>query len=337
MYNSTREFEACVLVNGKPVTEVVWRGMTYVEGRKKSNYELFFRNNSSQNVLVVPSVDGLSVIDGKIAGKFSSGYVLEPWTHLTVPGWTINGREVAEFIFHAQEAHYSNEQTYAEEIGEDPDNQGVIGFMVFRQKLVVRPRVQRVKSYAKSPDPFKGFTQDGSARGIDSRTYGQPDNSTLIGSSVSNTSTLGESVSNCSPDHQAKTMGISSGSTTAVDGLGNTVSNEVYTVSTTVADSYDPDEHKALGTGFGDAVEFETQTTEFLREADPCTVFAIYYDTLKNLRRTGVPINQFDRHYSTSYSDGPNPFPDSPDVVGCTPPRGWTGRNRSRGRRKTRS
>ena len=202
--------------------------------------------------------------------------------------------------------------------------------MVFRQKFVVRPRVRRVKSFAKSPDPFKGFNQDGSARGIDSRTYGQPDNSTLIGSSsvVSGTNTLGES-SCTSNETKSCTLGISSGSTTAVDGLGNTVSNEVYTVSTgeAVADAYDPDEHKALGTGFGDAVEFETQTTEFHREANPCAVFAIYYDTLKNLRRAGVPVNQFDRHYSTSYSDGPNPFPDSPDVVGCTPPRGWTGRS----------
>jgi hypothetical protein len=336
MYNSTREFEACVLVNGKPVTEVVWRGMTYVEGRKKSNYELFFRNNSSQKVLVVPSVDGLSVIDGETAGKFSSGYVLEPWTHLKVPGWTINGREVAEFIFHAQGAYHSDEQTYAEEIGEDPDNQGVIGFMVFRQKFV-RPRVRNVKSYTKPPQGGAGYFPQGYA-GSGNFTLGQSDNSTLIGSSsiVSGTNTMGES--SCSPDHQARTMGISSGSTTAVEGLDNvTVTNAAYHVGEAVADSYDPDEHKALGTGFGDAVEFETQTTEFLREATPTHVFAIYYDTLKNLRRAGVPVHQFDRHYSTSYSDGPNPFPDSPDVVGCTPPRGWTGRSRSRGRRKTRS
>ncbi len=333
MYNSTREFEACVLVNGKPVTEVVWRGMTYVEGRKKSNYELFFHNNSSQKVLVVPSVDGLSVIDGETAGKFSSGYVLEPWTHLTVPGWTINGREVAEFIFHAQGAYHSDEQTYAEEMGEDPDNQGVIGFMVFRQKFVVRPRVGTVKSFSKQGGA--GYFPQGHASS-GNFTLNQPDYSTLVeGSSVSNTS--GESISSCSPDHQSRTMGISSGSTTGVEGLDNvTVTNAAYHVGEAVADAYDPDDYKSLGTGFGDAVEFETQTTEFLREANPCAVFAIYYDTLKNLRRTGVPIHQFDRHYSTSYSDGPNPFPDSPDVVGCTPPRGWTGRSRSRGRRKTR-
>ena len=330
MYNSTREFEACVFVNGKPVTEVAWRGQTYVEGRKKSNYELFFRNNSSQRVLVVPSVDGLSVIDGETAGKTSSGYVLEPWTQLTVPGWTINGREAAEFIFHAQGAHYSDEQTYAEEMGEDPGNQGVIGFMVFRQKFIVlQSRGGRVKSFTK-PQGGSGYFPQGHASGGIYPLSGD------CGSSVSNT--MGESTSSCSPDHQTKTMGISSGSVTGVEGLDNvTVTNAAYHVGTAVADAYDPDEHKALGTGFGDAVEFETQTTEFQREANPCAVFAFYYDTLKNLRRAGVPVHQFDRHYSTSYSDGPNPFPDSPDVVGCTPPRGWTGRSRSRGRRKTRS
>ena len=131
-------------------------------------------------------------------------------------------------------------------------------------------------------------------------------------------------------------MGISSGSVTEANPCG-TATSGVYHVGPVVEDSYDPDENKALGTGFGDAVEFETQNTVFHREANPCAVFAIYYDTLKNLRRAGVPVHQFDRHYSTSYSAGPNPFPDSPEVVGCTPPRGWTGRSGSKGRRKTRS
>jgi len=135
MYNSTREFEACVLVNGKPVTEVVHNGQSYIEGRKKTTYELYFRNNSHMQVLVVPSVDGMSVIDGESAGKQSPGYVVDPWSDVTIPGWTVNGQEAAEFVFHAQSAYWSDEQTYAEEIGADSSNQGALGFMVFHRKV----------------------------------------------------------------------------------------------------------------------------------------------------------------------------------------------------------
>ena len=83
------------------------------------------------------------------AGKQSPGYVIGPWDSVNVPGWTVNGREAAEFIFHAQDAHYADEQTYAEEMDEDPANQGAIGFMVFRQLPRLRPRA---KSF--SHDPF---------------------------------------------------------------------------------------------------------------------------------------------------------------------------------------
>jgi hypothetical protein len=118
-----------------------------------------------------------------------------------------------------------------------------------------------------------------------------------------------------------------------VDSLGNSANiGSVWTGA-----SIDADEGKALGTGFGEAVEFETQKVEFRREANPCAVFAFFYDTLKNLRRAGIPVEYFNRHYTESVSNVPNPFPDSPEVTGyANTPRGWTGR-KNRSRRKTRS
>jgi hypothetical protein len=337
MYNSTREFEACILVNGKPVTEVVHNGQTFLEGRKKSTYELYFRNNSSQQVLVVPSVDGLSIIDGQSAGKQSPGYVIDPWDSLTVPGWTVNGREAAEFIFHAQGAYWDDEQTYAEEMDEDSTNQGAIGFMVFRRK----PRYTVRKSFMPDRDPTWKSRGDGRMR-----------NHTLTGAGGSSISGAGGSVLNVDAVDAVNIMNVSSsvaGSVTSdasnatftttsagtvgaqphtVDGLGNNVT----------FDFMDVDEGKSLGTGFGEAVEFETRSVEFERELNPCATFAFYYDTIKNLRRMGVPVEHFNRHYSESISSAPNPFPDSPEVTGyATTPHGWMGKRGSTRRRKTRS
>lgn len=338
MYNSTREFEACVLVNGKPVTEVVHNGQTFIEGRRKSTYELSFRNNSSQTVLVVPSVDGLSVIDGQRAGKQSPGYVIGPWDSVNVPGWTVNGREAAEFIFHAQDAHYADEQTYAEEMDEDPANQGAIGFMVFRKsRPQPRPPWRSTKrsvfsgasgmwesgASAGSPSYDSGASTGGYVKGS---TTGVIPNTTLIGGTSSSVSANAAEVS--------LTMGGSQ------DSLGNIPNSEQEVKTSSIFHVADADEGKSLGTGFGEAVEFETQDVEFRREANPCAVFAFFYDTLKNLRKIGVPVGHFNRHYSESVSNAPNPFPDSPEITGnyANAPRGWTGRRGSTTRRrKTRS
>jgi len=310
MYNSTREFEACILVNGKPVTEVVHNGQTYIEGRKKTNYELYFRNNSHMQVLVVPSVDGMSVIDGKSAGKQSPGYVVDPWSEVTIPGWTVNGQEAAEFIFHAQGAYWSDEQTYAEAIDADSSNQGAIGFMVFHRK---------VKPVRKSfmPDPR-----------LKTRSYHSALDPSPVNSILSSSSVAGSDGISSSPTFTTTTASSGVLSSDTMDNLGNSVTLDFMDVS---------DEGKSLGTGFGEAVEFETQKVEFERELNHCAAFALYYDTLKNLKKAGVPVQHFNRHYSEAVTTAPNPFPDSPEVTGyATAPSGWTGRT-SRTRRKTRS
>ncbi len=339
MYNSTREFEACVLVNGKPVTEVVHTGQAYIEGRKKSTYELYFRNNSSQQVLVVPSVDGLSIIDGKSAGKSSPGYVIDPWDSLTVPGWTVNGREAAEFIFHAQGAYWDDEQTYAEEVGEDSSNQGAIGFMVFRRK----PRYTVRKSFMPDRDnTWKSRSGTGNPpnnilRGASGSAIGGAGGSSIGGAGGSVLDVNNVDAVNILNSSEAGTVNTAN-STFTTTCSGGIVADTVDNLGNNVTfDFMDVDEGKSLGTGFGEAVEFETRSVEFERELNPCASFAFYYDTIKNLRRMGVPVEQFNLHYSESVSSAPNPFPDSPEVTGyATTPRGWTGRRGST-RRKTRS
>ncbi len=297
MFNSTREFEACVHVNGKPVTEVVHNGRTFIEGRKKSSYELYFRNNTSQDVLVVPSVDGLGVIDGQPAGKTSPGFVVSRFSDVSIPGWTVNGQEAAEFIFHSQGAKKEHKKTYVEAMGEDPKNQGAIGFMVFRQQpALVWPTRRR---YFKSPSP--PFAPDHHVYGAASPTIGGQVIGSVTGDSVGSLNVTSTSASS------------------SVDSFGNEAVRGLV------------DEEASLGTGFGEAVEFETQHVEFRREADPCAVFAIFYDTKKKLRKLGVPVEEFAKHYTQAYDTAPDPFPKSPEVSGyANAPKGWTGRRRTR-------
>ena len=298
MYNSTNEYEACVLVNGKPVTEVAHNGRSFIEGRKNSTYELSFRNNSSSRVLVIPSVDGLSTIDGKPCGVQSSGYVVDAWNSIIIPGWKVDGQTAAKFNFKSQRSG----QTYAEASGQDGSNQGVIGFMVFQEQAL--SIFWDYKPW--KPNPWKRSHTGDAPLGPQWTTGGYVKGSTtgdISADSVTFTST-------------ADTLGI------APD----------VQCSDNVNYCSAPPAEESLGTGFGKATDFDTYEVTFNRANpnNPTAVFTFYYDTIKNLRRMGVPVELFTRHYSEP-NYGSNPFPSSPHVTGCTPPAGW--RNKGRRRR----
>lgn len=127
MYNTSAEFKLNILVKGRPVTEYKHiDGNVYIEGRPGSEYEIEFSNLSTGKVMIVPAVDGLSVMDGKPAGINSGGYVVDIAATIKIPGWRLNQREVAKFEFGRVG------KSYAVQSGQDATNVGVIGLMVFR-------------------------------------------------------------------------------------------------------------------------------------------------------------------------------------------------------------
>jgi hypothetical protein len=128
MQNNGIEFE--VLVKNKPITEYTKDGKFFVEGRKDSEYTLRIKNNTYSRVLAIPSVDGLSVVDGNKASYNSRGYILEPYATYEVDGWRINNDEVRKFFFSKHEKSYSNKT------GQGEDNLGAIGLVVYREKYV---------------------------------------------------------------------------------------------------------------------------------------------------------------------------------------------------------
>jgi hypothetical protein len=105
---------------------------TYIEGREGSVFTLRIENKNDFRVLAIPSVDGLSVLDGKPAGEHSSGYILEARQILDIPGWKVDSDTVAKFFFAGMKNDV--DQSYVAQSGNDTLNKGVIGLMIFREK-----------------------------------------------------------------------------------------------------------------------------------------------------------------------------------------------------------
>jgi hypothetical protein len=104
-----------------------YTGKTYIAGESGRQYSLRFTNHTGRRVLVIATVDGLSVMDGKPGDlQASSGYVLAPGGRIDVPGWRLNDSEVAAFVFGGPS------ESYAAKMGR-PENIGVIGVAVYEE------------------------------------------------------------------------------------------------------------------------------------------------------------------------------------------------------------
>jgi hypothetical protein len=107
-------------------------GRIYIAGMPGHRYSVQIANRIGERVLAVLSVDGVNAITGQSASPDQSGYVLDPYQSTEVTGWRKSMSEVAQFNFTALSA------SYAARTGR-PDNVGVIGVAVFREKPVDLP------------------------------------------------------------------------------------------------------------------------------------------------------------------------------------------------------
>jgi hypothetical protein len=78
-------------------------------------------------VLAVVSVDGVNVVTGETAAPDQSGYVIEPYGHVTIEGWRKDLEHTAAFYFS------DPGDAYAARTGR-PDDLGVIGVALFRER-----------------------------------------------------------------------------------------------------------------------------------------------------------------------------------------------------------
>ena len=290
MHNSTNEYAVSILVNGRQIPEIQWNSRTYIEGRKNSEYSLYVRNNTSRPVLCIPSVDGLNVLEGTACGLSSPGYVIAPYSYIEIPGWKVKG---------VPQAGRFKFNPQGAKYGEDETYVESQGLDPTNQGSIGF-MIFRQKEYVtftndvqwKNPwQPVHPLCSSNNERGFSAKSSAVGSHSEAVATAVNYSSTMDASIG---------------------------------------AQADCGDAH--LGTGWGEAVEFNTHDVEFERAdpANPDAVFVYYYDTIRNLRRLGVPVEQFYGHESSPEA---NPFPASPHVHGggCTPPAGW---RRKKGRRR---
>lgn len=138
-----------VVIQGRPINRIDFRGQKWVEGQPGSEYALVVNNYCPYRVLSVVSVDGLNVLTGKEAGYATPGYVLAPGQSSQISGWRKSNDQVAAFYFS------SPSNSYAERVGKG-QNLGVIGAAFFQEK------------YTPPPAPPEIFMQKGMNHGMGS-------------------------------------------------------------------------------------------------------------------------------------------------------------------------
>jgi hypothetical protein len=104
----------------------------YVIGEPGHEYELHLRGGSNGRVLAVTSVDGVNVLSGETASTSQTGYVINPGDETRIEGWRKSLDQVAAFYFTRLP------DSYAARTGR-PDNVGVIGVALFRERTWPRP------------------------------------------------------------------------------------------------------------------------------------------------------------------------------------------------------
>jgi hypothetical protein len=103
------------------------RGRQYVVGRPGNEYAIRVRNCSDRRVLAVVSVDGVNVVTGATAAPDQSGYVIEPYSEVTIQGWRKDLERTAAFYFADPGDAYATRTSR-------PDDLGVIGVALFHER-----------------------------------------------------------------------------------------------------------------------------------------------------------------------------------------------------------
>ena len=120
----------------QPLPSYQHRGNVWVAGRPGNRYAVRMSNRSGQRVLVVLSVDGINAVSGETAATGQTGYVLGPWQTTEITGWRKSMTEAAAFYFTALPDSYAART-------DRPDNVGVIGVAVFREREPAVSQIDR--------------------------------------------------------------------------------------------------------------------------------------------------------------------------------------------------
>lgn len=273
-----KQYEIEVLVNGKPVKEYLKDGKQYIEGRKDTEFTLRVRNNSSETIVAVPTIDGISVMDGQPADFLSRGYIVNGNSSVTIDGWRTSLSEVAKFVFD------SKDEAYSEKLGRG-GNQGVIGLAVFKQKEDINKKI--LKELAES-QKFKCHCGHGTCRHCSSWNF--PHYPPIFGVGGGKTQKTYEP--NITVTNDTLSM-RAAGNTTCSNSFGaaglsmmNASAAQAVPVNSYSVQTSD------MGTAFGEAKASEVVEVTFDREDKPTVVMELYYASRLFLEDLGISFSK---------------------------------------------
>ena len=242
-------YEVEIIINGKPAKEYYHELKTYIEGREKTRFSIKLTNNSYSRKLFVPTVDGLSVMNGEEGSYNSSGYIVKGYSSITIDGWRTSDEHVAEFFFSSPEGSYRKKM-------DKGNNLGLIGVAVFDE--VYHPSYTYSTCTCQHCWPNGTFTIP-TISDYPSSIYQCNASNSVIGNTGINLSSLQKN-----------------STITSSNDMAMSVSNSGSSPS------------QALGTGFGDSKYSAVASVEFERKNYPDVVFGIYYNTREELEKTGI-------------------------------------------------
>ena len=220
-------------------------GRNWVVGTPGQEYSIRYCNSTPGRVLAVMSVDGVNVVSGDTASPSQSGYVLNAYECADIQGWRKNMARTAAFYF------TELPDAYATRTGR-PENVGVIGVAVFREK---QPPVTWRR-------PYKDKLASDEARADASGGAREPPTARAFG------------------DAQASDDAMSPREEAAGRLQGAPAQSQSMPV---------PAPMSKLGTGHGRSEDSPAQMVRFERESTtPNETIAIYYDRRENLVAMGI-------------------------------------------------
>lgn len=270
--------------NGRPMREFSHEGKIFVESREGSKYALRVKNNTSNRVLVVASIDSLNAITGKPAknGPNEAGYIVNAYDSYLIRGFRVSDDEVAAFQF------VKKGKSYATSVGSGGGN-GVVAVRVYEEK---RKPITVVKTiYVDRPYPV---------------WPNQPFMPRPANPWYSTTDTLGWATT----DNQSISYTCSTAQKAAPDGReqcrGTLKSLNFMSQVAPQQDAFDS------GTSFGAATEDKVTHVSFEVGA-LLTELVIYYSSKRGLESMGIKLTK-DRQVA---------FPEPFKREYAVPPAGW--------------
>jgi len=241
---------------GERLTPIRHDGKLYVPGTPGDRYGIELANRDGRRLLTVISVDGVNVLTGQTAAPLQSGYVLNGGQRYSITGWRKNMDEVAQFVFTALP------NSYAARTGR-PDNVGVIGVAVYREKVEPPAPVALAPGRAyrdELRDELRNELRDEPRAQESERAAPAP----------------------AAPSKSLGAAKMDAAESSAAGALAERRRSE----SSPPAEKK---ERQRLGTGHGEREHAPTRSTEFARASDsPDEVITIYYDSRSNLIARGI-------------------------------------------------